>query len=210
MKQIRSVIGIIICIIMLVLLTITLSKQNLKNLFVKEKLVNNIVDFNECTQGDFVKVKVTKAYETQHNLQNEQGKDVAKYIDVELNGYALIAIVENSIAQEVLKDEEKEIYITGKLQNLENTDMSEGLTKIKENYLEDLGKDMSEEEILNIFTKLQLVNYGEEKPNILIVVALMIAIIIVLIGMVLLIRITINNKKKNNKKENKESKFKNV
>lgn len=208
MKQIRSIIGIIICIIILVVLAITLSKQNLGNMFVKIKNVNNIVEFNECSEGDFVKVKVTKAYETEHSFKNENGQDVAKYIDIELNGYALIAVVENNIAQNILNNEEDSIYLTGKLQNIENTNMAEGLSKIKENYLEDLGMDMPEEDILNMFTKLQLVNYGEEKPNVLIVVALVVSIIIVVVALVILVKITITNK--NNKKEDKERKFKNV
>lgn len=193
---------------MLVVLTITLSKQNLRNIFVKIKEVNNIVEFNECSEGDFVKVKVTKAYETEHSFQNEKGQDVAKYIDIELNGYALIAVVENSIVQDILNNEEDTVYLTGKLQNIENTNMAKGLSKIKENYLEDLGMEMPEEDILNMFTKLQLVNYGEEKPNVLIVIALVVSIIIVLICIILLVKITITNK--NNKKENKERKFKNV
>lgn len=208
MKQIRSIIGIIICIIILVVLTITLNNQNLGNMFVRTKQVNNIVEFNECSEGDFVKVKVTKSYETEHSFKNEKGQDVAKYIDIELNGYALIAVVENNIAQDILNNEEDTVYLTGKLQNIENTKMSEGLTKIKENYLEDLGMDMPEEDILNMFTKLQLVNYGEEKPNVLIVVALLVSIIVVIICVILLLKVTLTNK--NNKKENKERKFKNV
>lgn len=208
MKQIRSIIGIIICIIILIVLTITLSKQNIGKMFVKTKQVNNIVEFNECSEGDFVKVKVTKAYETEHSFQNEKGQDVAKYIDIELNGYALIAVVENSIVQDILNNEEDTVCLTGKLQNIENTNMSEGLSKIKENYLEDLGMDMPEEDILNMFTKLQLVNYGEEKPNVLIVVALLVSIIVVIICVILLLKVTLTNK--NNKKENKERKFKNV
>ena len=61
---------------------------------------------------------------------------------------------------------------------------------------------------LNMFTKLQLVNYGEEKPNVLIVVGLVVSIIVTVVALVILVKITITNK--NNKKENKERKFKNV
>ena len=42
----------------------------------------------------------------------------------------------------------------------------------KLDYLEDLGMEMPEEDILNMFTKLQLVNYREQKPNALLVIAL--------------------------------------
>lgn len=66
MKQKRTIIGIIICIVILIGVGITLSKQNLQNLFVPVKDIHNIVDFSQCQEGDFVKIKVTKAYETEY------------------------------------------------------------------------------------------------------------------------------------------------
>lgn len=71
MKQKRTIIGIIICIIIFVVLLVILCNQNLKNLFASAKEVNNIVDFNQCQENDFIKIKVSKAYETDYNyLEN--------------------------------------------------------------------------------------------------------------------------------------------
>lgn len=67
MKQKRTIMGIIICVIIFIGLAIALSKQNLKNLWVSVKEVNNIIDFNQCYENDFVQVKITKAYETEYN-----------------------------------------------------------------------------------------------------------------------------------------------
>ena len=74
MKQKRNIIEIIICIIVFIILSFILSKQNLKNLFVSEKQINNIVDFNKCQENDFVNVKITKAYETDYNYYEKRTK----------------------------------------------------------------------------------------------------------------------------------------
>lgn len=87
--------------------------------------------------------------------------------------------------------------------------MEEGLQNIKQNYLEDLGTEMSEEEILNMFTQLQLINYKEEIPNIFLVIFIILVIIVIAIACIILINTAIKNKKQA-KKVKKESNFKNV
>ncbi len=136
------------------------------------------------------------------------GQEVARYLDIELNGYALIAVVEKEEAQKIINNQEDTIYLQGKLVKIENTSMAEGLEKIKQNYLEDMGMEMTEEEILAIFTPLQLVNYGQTKPNILLVILLIISFIAVGIICILLVKVLIKNNK--TKKEKKETNFKNV
>ncbi len=136
------------------------------------------------------------------------GQEVARYLDIELNGYALIAVVEKEEAQKIINNQEDTIYLQGKLVKIENTSMAEGLEKIKQNYLEDMGMEMTEEEILAIFTPLQLVNYGQTKPNILLAILLIISFIAVGIICILLVKVLIKNNK--TKKEKKETNFKNV
>ena len=136
------------------------------------------------------------------------GQEVARYLDIELNGYALIAVVEKEEAQKIINNQEDTIYLQGKLVKIENTPMSEGLEKIKQNYLEDMGMEMTEEEILAIFTPLQLVNYGQIKPNIFLVAILIISFIIVGIICFSLVKLLFENNKK--KKKKKETNFKNV
>lgn len=123
------------------------------------------------------------------------GKKVARYLDIELNGYALIAVIENTEAQKIIDNEKEPIYVQGKLEKIENTSMAEGLEKIKQNYLEDMGMEMTEEEILAIFTPLQLVNYGETRPNTFLVLFLIIGLITMVIICFLLLRILIKNKR---------------
>ena len=72
------------------------------------------------------------------------GQEVARYLDIELNGYALIAVVEKEEAQKIINNQEDTIYLQGKLVKIENTSMAEGLEKIKQNYLEDMGMEMSQ------------------------------------------------------------------
>lgn len=136
------------------------------------------------------------------------GQEVARYLDIELNGYALIAVVEKEEAQKIINNQEDTIYLQGKLVKIENTPMLEGLEKIKQNYLEDMGMEMTEEEILAIFTPLQLVNYGQIKPNIFLVAILIISFIIVGIICFSLVKLLFENNK--TKKEKKETNFKNV
>ena len=66
MNQKRIIIGIMICIISSITLGIILINQDLKNFFMPVNEINNIVDFHQCKEGDFVNVKVTKAYETEY------------------------------------------------------------------------------------------------------------------------------------------------
>lgn len=66
--------------------------------------------------------------------------------------------------------------------------MLQGLEGIKENYKEDFFWELTEEEILNMFTPLQLVSYGNQKPSIVIVAIPCVIIILGIIGIVFTVR----------------------
>lgn len=123
------------------------------------KEVNNIVELENCKEGDYIRLKVSRAYGTDYWYE-EDGKQVARFIDIEMNGKALIALVEKEEAERILQNENEEIYVEGLLQTFKDEKMVNAYESIKQNYLEDFSGELTEEEILNLFTPLQLLCYG--------------------------------------------------
>lgn len=145
---------IIIVVSLIIIGIITSILFNVKN--VKE--VHNIVELENCAEGDFIRIKISRAYATDYWYEKD-GIQVARFIDIEMNGKALIALVEKEEAEKLTQNETEEMYIEGILQTFKDEEMVAAYEGIKQNYLEDFSEQMTEEEILNLFTPLQLLCY---------------------------------------------------
>lgn len=146
---------IIVVVSLIILGIITSILLNVKN----AKEVHNIVELENCVEGDFIRVKISRAYATDYWYEKD-GIQVARFIDIEMNGKALIALVEKEEAEKLTQNETEEMYIEGILQTFKDEEMVAAYEGIKQNYLEDFSEQMTEEEILNLFTPLQLLCYG--------------------------------------------------
>lgn len=172
----RRIIAITICLITLIVSIVLLLTQNLAYAFKNTKEVNNIIELEECNDGDMIRLKFSYAYGTNYWYE-ENGVQVARFLDIEVNGKALIALVDKEVADRVLENEDKEMYIEGIWQNFQNEDMLHAYEGIKQNYLEDFSGEMSEEEILNLFTTKQLLSYGVQKPSLIYIAVLILVAI---------------------------------
>lgn len=146
---------IIIIVVSLIIIGIIISILfNVKDI----KEIHNIVELENCVEGDFIRLKISRAYATDYWYE-KNGMQVARFIDIEMNGKALIALVEKEEAEKLIQNETEEMYIEGTLQTFKDEKMVSAYENIKQNYLEDFSEQMTEEEILNLFTPLQLLCY---------------------------------------------------
>lgn len=101
-RRMMGIVGIIISIAMIITLGILLSMQHIELLFKKTIPVSNIVELENCQEGDYIQLEVANAYLTEYSYE-ENGKQVAKFVDIDINGKALLAVVENQFAEKIEK-----------------------------------------------------------------------------------------------------------
>ena len=128
----------------------------------------NVARYN----SKYVKVYFTDAFETGY-IYKYDGKVVAKYIDFDMDGYSLVAVVKSEEAKKILNGEQN--YIEGRLEKFTGEHKSayddyvkDYVNKFKNEYKpsED-GEEASEEkyteeELKSIFVPIQLNNYEYE------------------------------------------------
>lgn len=172
----RHIIGAILSFIVAVVLVIFLSTQNIGLIFKPTIEVSNIVELEKCEEGDYIRLEFSDAYLTEYTYGEN-----AKFVDIDVNGQALICIAENKIASKIESKDFETLSIEGVLKDLSSEEAMQG---IKQNYIEDFYWELNEEEVLAMFTKLQLVSYNSQKPSIAMVIicsALIVAMIIIAI-----------------------------
>lgn len=184
----KNIIGIVSSLVVTIVIVIFLSTQNIGLIFKPTIEVENIVELEKCKEGDYIKLEISNAYLTQYNYGEN-----AQFVDIDVNGKAFICIVENEIANEIENGNFKNLKLEGVLKNLSNEEAVQG---IKQNYIEDFFWELSEEEVLSMFTNLQLVSYGQQKPNILIVIVCSVIIVAMIIVLCLCVKKIIEGIKK--------------
>lgn len=172
----KGFIGIIVCLLLFIVLGMIALGQDWKNVWKEVKEISNIVELEHCKEGDWIRLTFHHAYETDYWYE-PKGEQVARFIDIEVNGHALIALVEKQEAQRIIESQEEEMCIEGVWQTFSDENMKQGYENIKRNYLMDFEAELSEEEILDLFTSKQLLSYGVQKPNAIFLISLVIAII---------------------------------
>lgn len=170
----KYITGAIISLIVAVVLVIILSTQNIGLIFKPTIEISNIVELEKCKEGDYISLEFSKAYLTEYTYGEN-----AKFVDIDVNGQALICIVENEIASKIESGDFETLNIEGTLKDLSSEEAIQG---IKQNYIEDFYWELSEEEVLAMFTKLQLVSYDNQKPNLVMVIvssAIILAMVVI-------------------------------
>ena len=180
---------LVFCIVVLVVLLYNLANIDIAYSLRGAKEINNIVELEHTEEGSYVRVKYNKAYETDQ-LYYIKYEPVGKFIDIEINGKVLVSILDLDTAKSILESEKEPKYIEGKLIHFKEENMLEGLNNIKQNYLEDFGWELSEDEIIDMFASAQLLNYGIKRPNVIITIVLILSSVFVLVCIgILIIRI---------------------
>ena len=170
----KHIIGAIASLIVAVVIVIFLSTQNVGLIFKPTVEVDNIVELEKCKEGDYIYLKFSNAYLTEYTYG-----DNAKFVDIDVNGKAFICIVENEIASQIESGDFENLSIEGVLKDLSSEEAMQG---IKQNYIEDFYWELSEEEVLAMFTNLQLVSYGSQKPNMVMVIACSVVIVAMIVA----------------------------
>lgn len=125
--------------------------------------VYNESDLNRCwKENPYVEVHTQKVYDGEYDYL-DQKKEVAHFIDVDINGYSMISLIEFDLAQRLLEDESQNIVIKGKLEKFENGLLGQVYNKIRENYIKKFQEEVPKEEIMNNFTLVQLNQYQGSK-----------------------------------------------
>ncbi len=202
--RIRGIVGTIICSVVFCVFIVLLLTQNLEYFFQEPKVVENIVELGQCKEGERIRLKFTRAYGTDYWYE-ENGNRLARFIDIEVNGKAFIALVEKTKAEEILKNENQEMYLDGIVKIFSEPDMIEGFEMIKQNYLEDFSEELTEEEILDLFTPMQFLSFGEERPNIVLISILFVGIFVSGICLLIAIVNTIKSVKSKQEKLRKQN-----
>jgi len=152
----KNIIGLVISFIIIVCLGIFLGTQNIGIIFKETIEVSNIVELEKCKEGDYISLEVSNAYLTDYSFEN------ARYVDIDVNGQALICVVDNEIASKIENNDFENLKVEGVLKNLSEDEAVKG---IKQNYIEDFQWELTEEAVLAMFTDFQLVSYEEQKTN---------------------------------------------
>lgn len=169
----KNIIGAISSLIVAIALVIFLSTQNIGLIFKPTIEVSNIVKLEKCKEGDYIHLEFSDAYLTEYSYGEN-----AKFVDIDVNGQALICIAENKIASKIESGDFETLSIEGVLKDLSSEEAMQG---IKQNYIEDFYWELSEEEVLAMFTNLQLVSYGSQKPNMAMVIVCSVVIVAMLV-----------------------------
>jgi hypothetical protein len=182
----KAITALIVCVVVLVVLIINLTNIDLKYAFQGPKQINNIIELNNTKEGTIIKLKFKRAYETGYSYYVND-EPVAQFLDIEINGKALISIVKNEEVERIINNEKNEdMYIEGILCASDDLQIVDTLEKIKGNYIEDFGEELTEEEILYMFTCTQLINYGVNRPAVAFPIILIICIIVVAVVIIFL------------------------
>lgn len=159
----RIILGIflLICIFISFMVINKEEKGRMIDIFKKECVIESIDDIDICkTKNQYVKVRFDDAYNTTY-AYFEGDKELAEYVDLDLEGYSLIALVNKSLADKILNQEQ--FYITGYLTEFVDVH-KEALNQIKNYYKDELFEgEYSQEEIEILFLNTQIMEYDSSK-----------------------------------------------
>ena len=153
--------GVIIVILLGILFAMKIDPSLL---YEDECIVETVDDIDKCT-NKYVKVKTSTVYDTEY-LLTVDGESKGHFVDIDLDGRSLIAIVKIDKAKDLFKDGDK--VITGKLEAFKKGALKDGYDEIVKKYVDDFSEQASEEEIKSAFMPVQLNAYNASKYKILI------------------------------------------
>lgn len=128
--------------------------------------VYNEDDLSRCfKENPYVEVHTQKVYDTNYDYVHNK-KVTARFVDVDIDGYAMITLMTPSTAQKLIVSESEDIVIKGKLEKFDRGAKLKGYNAIKEFYVSSLSDTMTREEVMNNFTLVQLNEYNGSKTSI--------------------------------------------
>ena len=137
------------------------AENRMVDIFKKECIIESVEDINICkNKNQYVKVRFDTAYNTTY-AYFEDDRELAEYVDIDLDGYSLIALVDKDLASKILNEEQ--FYITGYITEFDDVH-EEALHQIKEYYKDELFKgEYTEEQIETLFLDTQIMEYSSSK-----------------------------------------------
>lgn len=125
--------------------------------------VYNENDLNRCwKENPYVEIHTKQVVDAGYDyLYNN--KKVARFSLVELNGYVMMSLIEPEKLKQLQNDTSKNIVIKGKLEKFENDAKLKGYNAIKESLIKAYQKELTREEVLNLFTLVQFNQYSGSK-----------------------------------------------
>ncbi len=128
--------------------------------------VYNEEDLGRCfKENPYVEIHTKKAYDANYDYIHNK-KVVARFVDVDLNGYFMISLITPSKAQQLFATDSEDIVMKGKLEKFDTGAKLKGYNVIKEAYVNSMKEEATREEVMSNFTLVQFNEYGGSKTGI--------------------------------------------
>lgn len=144
--------------------------------------VHSLDDLEYCYENNYyVRIYLDEVYSTNYGYYvNNTLK--AYYVDIDVEGYSLITLVERDIAKELFSDNNSITYIDGVITYLdEYKDHNGVIDGIKKDYLENFGEEYTMEDIDSLILPIQVNSYQNPKSTFIFILMLLVIGLIVVI-----------------------------
>lgn len=130
-------------------------------LFQNRCQVSSIKTLNYCIENNpYVAIKIDNVFDTNKSFF-KNNKEVAYYLDLDIEGKSLLSLIEKNNAQSLLNNNQKEI--TGKLEILSSPVHQKMLAQIKKEYIAQFAENgyTTNQSLQSILT-INLINYQDD------------------------------------------------
>lgn len=129
-------------------------------------------DLKKCySNNSYVRIYLNDVYTTEYGYYKNDNL-LAYYIDIDIDGYSLITIVNKDLGEKIFDDEEKVDSIDGFITLFDEEESHKGvMNSIKKNYLEQFGENWTKEDIDDTFVPFQIDAYKNVKSENIILLA---------------------------------------
>lgn len=156
--------SIFLAIITLFIAVMITNDKEVSNLFKGNCEVHNIEDLKYCyNENQYVRVYYDELYTTDYGYYIDDVLQ-AYYLDLDLEGYSLLAVVDKSTGDNLIDN--KKNYLDAVITYFgEHEEHNQALAAIKKDYLESFGEGYTEEDIENLIVPFQLNAYDNIKTD---------------------------------------------
>lgn len=178
-SYIKTGIIFIIFILFLVFFLINIREKKLLDIFKEPCIVTSTQELQNCvTKNKYLTIKTNKIYTTDYIYKTTNSTE-ALFIDIDIEGKSLIAVVEKKKAENLL-NQQKDIQITGKLELNNNSEMEKGKNNIINDYLNQVETEEQKELIKSNFLPGILNEYEMNQEIIIVITSVIILILLFL------------------------------
>lgn len=138
-------------------------QRRMTDIFKEECIIESVDDIEVCkNKSYYVKVRFDDAYDTSY-VYLENNKEVANYIDIDMDGYSLIVLVDKETAQKIFNNEQ--FYVTGYITDFTTNKVhNNALNHIKDYYKDELFEgEYSSTEINEFFLNTEIMAFNTGK-----------------------------------------------